>query len=48
MKYSELKRLLRKHDATLYKHGKRHDIWRRGNLFTSIPRHNGEEVKLKP
>lgn len=49
MKYSELKRKLKKQGCFLLREGSRHEIWinpENGNM-TSIGRHDQEEVKEK-
>jgi mRNA interferase HicA len=39
MKRSELLRHLRHHGASLSREGRRHSIYKKGNLKTEIPRH---------
>lgn len=46
MKYSELKKLLRKNDCFCFREGKRHEVWksnRTGKQFT-VGRHDTEDV----
>lgn len=46
MKYSELKKLLKKNGCRFLKDGTRHDIWineKTGRKFT-VPRHQSHEV----
>ncbi len=47
MKYSELKKLLRKNGCTLEREGSGHEIWfsPKTNKRFSVGRHNTEEVK---
>lgn len=47
MRYSEVKKLLRKHGCYLHRQGKRHEQWYSpitGNTF-SVSRHDSEEAK---
>lgn len=47
MKYSEIKRKLKKSGCFLQKEGKRHELWKSpitGNVFP-VSRHNKEEAK---
>ena len=47
MKYSELKKLLRKEGCRFDHHGKRHDMWyspKTGQTFP-VGRHDSEDVK---
>jgi len=40
MKKSQLIKYLKRHGASLLREGRRHSIYKKGNLKTQIPRHN--------
>ena len=44
MKYSELKRLLKRYGAKFKAHLGSHDLWEFNGLTTLIPRHDNQEV----
>jgi mRNA interferase HicA len=46
MKYSELKKLLRKNDCFLLKEGKRHELWKSSKTGEVFPvgRHDSQDV----
>ena len=45
MTWKELERLARKNGWSLYRHGKKHDIYSKNNSAIEIERHWNEEVK---
>jgi len=46
LRYSELKKLLKKNGCSLFREGKSHEIWfsPKTNAYFTVGRHNGEEV----